>query len=288
MVTMYDVVIIGSGVSGTASARELSRYEGKICVVEKEEDVCCGTSKANSAIIHAGYDAQEGSLMAKLNVRGNELMGKLSEDLDILFERIGSLVVCLSEEDMPGLKALYDRGIANGVKDLRILDRKEVHEMEPNLTAEVCAALYAPTAGIVCPFGLNLALAENACENGVEFKFNTEVKGIRRLEYGWELLTDRGNIRTRTVVNAAGIYADYFHNMVSERKIHITPRRGEYCLLDKTAGGHVKHTIFALPGKYGKGILVSPTVHEICCWVRPHWTLKTGKEPIRLLADLQK
>ena len=152
MVTMYDVVIIGSGVSGTASARELSRYEGKICVVEKEEDVCCGTSKANSAIIHAGYDAQEGSLMAKLNVRGNELMGKLSEDLDILFERIGSLVVCLSEEDMPGLKALYDRGIANGVKDLRILDRKEVHEMEPNLTAEVCAALYAPTAGIVSPF----------------------------------------------------------------------------------------------------------------------------------------
>lgn len=261
MVTMYDVVIIGSGVSGTASARELSRYEGKICVVEKEEDVCCGTSKANSAIIHAGYDAQEGSLMAKLNVRGNELMGKLSEDLDILFERIGSLVVCLSEEDMPGLKALYDRGIANGVKDLRILDRKEVHEMEPNLTAEVCAALYAPTAGIVCPFGLNLALAENACENGVEFKFNTEVKGIRRLEYGWELLTDRGNIRTKAVVNAAGIYADYFHNMVSERKIHITPRRGEYCLLDKTAGGHVKHTIFALPGKYGKGILVAPTVH---------------------------
>lgn len=258
---MYDVVIIGSGVSGTASARELSRYEGKICVVEKKEDVCCGTSKANSAIIHAGYDAQEGSLMAKLNVRGNELMGKLSEDLDILFERIGSLVVCLSEEDMPGLKALYDRGIANGVKNLRILDRKEVHEMEPNLTAEVCAALYAPTAGIVCPFGLNLALAENACENGVEFKFNTEVKGIRRLEYGWELLTDRGNIRTRAVVNAAGVYADYFHNMVSERKIHITPRRGEYCLLDKTAGEHVKHTIFALPGKYGKGILVSPTVH---------------------------
>lgn len=261
MVTMYDVVIIGSGVSGTASARELSRYEGKICVVEKEEDVCCGTSKANSAIVHAGYDAQEGSLMAKLNVRGNELMEKLSEDLDILFERIGSLVVCLSEEDMPGLKALYDRGIANGVKDLRILDREEVHEMEPNLTAEVCAALYAPTAGIVCPFGLNLALAENACENGVEFKFNTEVKGIRRLEYGWELLTDRGNIRTRAVVNAAGVYADYFHNMVSERKIHITPRRGEYCLLDKTAGEHVKHTIFALPGKYGKGILVSPTVH---------------------------
>ena len=258
---MYDVVIIGSGVSGAASARELSRYEGKICVLEKEEDVCCGTSKANSAIVHAGYDAQPGSLMAKLNVRGNELMEQLSKDLDFSFQRIGSLVVCLSEEDMPGLKALYDRGQKNGVKDMKILSGKEAHELEPNLTDQVCGALYAPTAGIVCPFGLNLALAENACENGVEFKFNTEVKGIRRLEYGWELLTDRGNIRTRAVVNAAGIYADYFHNMVSERKIHITPRRGEYCLLDKTAGGHVKHTIFALPGKYGKGILVSPTVH---------------------------
>ena len=147
---MYDVVIIGSGVSGAASARELSRYEGKICVLEKEEDVCCGTSKANSAIVHAGYDAQPGSLMAKLNVRGNELMEQLSKDLDFSFQRIGSLVVCLSEEDMPGLKALYDRGIVNGVKDLRILDRKEVHEMEPNLTAEVCAALYAPPRQALC------------------------------------------------------------------------------------------------------------------------------------------
>ena len=230
MVTMYDVVIIGSGVSGTASARELSRYEGKICVVEKEEDVCCGTSKANSAIVHAGYDAQEGSLMAKLNVRGNELMGKLSEDLDILFERIGSLVVCLSEEDMPGLKALYDRGIANGVKDLRILDRKEVHEMEPNLSEEVVAAIYCPTGGIVCPFGLNIALAENAATNGVEFRFNTEVTDICRKDDGYQLSTNRGYILTRCVVNAAGVYADVFHNMVSSKKIHITPRRGEYCL----------------------------------------------------------
>ena len=131
---------------------------------EEQNHLASWLYQANSAIVHAGYDAQPGSLMAKLNVRGNELMEQLSKDLDFSFQRIGSLVVCLSEEDMPGLKALYDRGIANGVKDLRILDRKEVHEMEPNLTAEVCAALYAPTAGIVCPFGLNLALAENACE----------------------------------------------------------------------------------------------------------------------------
>ena len=258
---MYDVIIIGAGVSGAAAARELSRYNAKICVIEKEEDVCCGTSKANSAIVHAGYDAKEGSLMAKLNVRGNAMMEQLSKELDFPFQRIGSLVVCRDEADMPNLKALYDRGVANGAPGLRILSKEEVHEMEPNLEDDICAALYAPSAGIVCPFNLNIAMAENANVNGVEFKFNTEVKGIRRLEYGWERLTDRGNIRTRAVVNAAGVYADYFHNMVSERKIHITPRRGEYCLLDKTAGEHVKHTIFALPGKYGKGILVAPTVH---------------------------
>ena len=157
---MYDVIIVGAGVSGAASARELSRCAARVCVLEKEEDVCCGTSKANSAIVHAGYDAVPGSLMAKLNVRGNALMGDLAKDLDIPFRRIGSLVVCLSEEDMPGLQALYDRGQANGVPDLRIIYHDELLQMEPNLSEETYAALYAPTAGIVCPFGLNIALAE--------------------------------------------------------------------------------------------------------------------------------
>ena len=165
---MYDVIIIGAGVSGAAAARELSRYNAKVCVIEKEEDVCCGTSKANSAIVHAGYDAKEGSLMAKLNVRGNALMEQLSKDLDFPFKRIGSLVVCKDEEDMPNLKALYDRGVANGVPGLRILSKEEVHEMEPNLADDIYAALYAPSAGIVCPFHLNIALAENANANGVE------------------------------------------------------------------------------------------------------------------------
>ena len=146
---MYDVIIIGAGVSGAAAARELSRYNAKVCVIEKEEDVCCGTSKANSAIVHAGYDAKEGSLMAKLNVRGNALMEQLSKDLDFPFMRIGSLVVCKDEEDMPNLKALYDRGVVNGVPGLRILSKEEVHEMEPNLEDDICAALYAPSAGIV-------------------------------------------------------------------------------------------------------------------------------------------
>lgn len=258
---MYDVIIIGAGVSGAATARELSRYKVRVCVLEKEEDVCCGTSKANSAIVHAGYDAAPGSLMAKLNVRGNEMMEELAKELDFPFKRTGSLVVCRNIGDMPALETLYEKGVANGVKGLKILTRKEVHEMEPNIADEVCAALYAPTAGIVCPFSLNIALAENACANGVEFRFDTEVKEIHRTENGYEICTDQGNFHTKFVVNAAGVYADKFHNMVSRRKIHITPRRGDYCLLDKTAGNHVSRTIFSLPTKYGKGVLVTPTVH---------------------------
>lgn len=258
---MYDVIIIGAGVSGSASARELSRYKLNVCVLEREEDVCCGTSKANSGIVHAGFDAANGSLMAKLNVRGNQMMEQLSKDLDFAFKKNGSLVVCLSEDDMPRLQELYDRGVANGVKKLSILNRSQLKELEPNISDEAYAALYAPTAGIVCPFNLNIALAENACINGVEFKFNTEVQDLKKAGDIWEVHTSQGVFRTKCVVNAAGVYADKFHNMVSEDKIHITPRRGDYCLLDKTAGDHVSHTIFSLPGKFGKGILVSPTVH---------------------------
>ena len=258
---MYDVIIIGAGVSGAAAARELSRYKVKVCVIEKEEDICCGTSKANSGIIHAGYDAAEGSLMAKLNVRGNQMIEQLSKELDFPFKKNGSLVICLDDEDKPKLQVLYNRGIANGVKELRILNREELKKMEPNISDEACAALYAPTAGIVCPFNMNIAMAENAYANGVEFKFDTEVRALKPMDKGWEVHTNTGVFQTQYVVNAAGVYADRFHNMVSEKKIHITPRRGDYCLLDKSAGNHVSKTIFALPGKYGKGILVAPTVH---------------------------
>ncbi len=258
---MYDVVIIGAGVSGCACARELSRYQLNICVLEKEEDVCCGTSKANSAIVHAGFDAKSGTLMAKLNVEGNQMMEELSRELDFPFQRNGSLVVCLNKEELPNLEELYERGIQNGVKDLRILDREELAEMEPNISDQAVAALYAPTGGIVCPFGMNLAFAENAVVNGVEFYFDTEVIGFEKQESTWLVKTNQGDFATKYIINAAGVYADQFHNMVSSKKLHITPRRGEYCLFDHATAEFVKHTIFQLPGKYGKGVLVTPTVH---------------------------
>ena len=257
----YDVVIIGAGVSGSAVARELSRYQVKVCVVEKEEDVCCGTSKANSAIVHAGYDARPGSLKAVLNVRGNEMMEELSRKLDFPFRKNGSLVLCLDEKEKEGLEKLYNKGKANGVKGLKILNREEVLEMEPNISENVYGALYAPTAGIVCPFLMNIAMAENAAVNGTEFRFDTEVQDIKKNDNGWIIKTSKGKLETDCIINAAGVYADVFHNMVSRNKIHITARRGDYCLLDKSAGSHVSRTVFALPGKYGKGVLVTPTVH---------------------------
>ena len=258
---MYDVIIIGAGVTGCAVARYLSRYQGSALVLERAEDVCCGTSKANSAIIHAGFDAAHGSLMAKMNVQGNRMLPELAKELDFPFRMNGSLVVCMSEGDMPRLRALYENGVKNGVEGLEIVDAQRLHELEPNVSKNAVAALWAPTGGIVCPFNMTIALAENANANGVDFRFNTKVTGFTRGEEGWTVHTEQGDFQTRYVVNAAGVYADVLHNMVSARKLHITPRRGDYCLLDRQVGGFVSHTVFQLPGKLGKGVLVSPTVH---------------------------
>ena len=258
---MMDVIIIGGGVSGCAAARELSRYKGNILVIDKEEDVCCGTSKANSAIIHAGFDAPAGSRMAALNVAGSRMMPDLAKELDFAYQQCGSLVVCLSEEDRPTLEKLLENGRANGVEGLRIIGREELRALEPNIADEAVAALWAPTGGIVCPFGLTYAFAENAAKNGVQFQFDTEVQRIERIDGGWRLWTNRGPLEARCVVNAAGVHADELHNQVSADTMTIVPRRGDYFLLDHAAGEHVHHTIFQLPGKYGKGVLVTPTVH---------------------------
>ena len=259
---MLDVLIIGAGVSGCAAARELSRCKADILVLDKEEDVCCGTSKANSAIVHAGYDATHGSLMAKLNVEGSRRMPALAKELDFAYDQCGSLVVCLSEQDRPNLVKLYENGVANGVEGLRIIERDELVKMEPNVSDNAVAALWAPTGGIVCPFGLTYAFAENAAKNGVKFQFDTTVTGFAPIEGGWRVETDKGSFETRLVVNAAGVHADELHNAVdAAHPMQIIARRGDYFLLDHAAAGHVHHTIFQLPGKYGKGVLVTPTVH---------------------------
>lgn len=258
---MYDAVIIGAGVVGCAVARELSRYRLKTVVLEKGEDVCCGTSKANSAIVHAGFDAEPGTWKAKMNVIGSKKMEKLSKELDFPYKRNGSLVLCFDEKDLHKLDDLKQKGIENGVEGLEIITGEKIWEMEPNLSKNVKAMLYAPTGAISCPFKLTIALAENANVNGVEFAFDIEVKDIQKTENGYEIETTKGCYETKCIVNAAGVYADVFHNMVSEEKLSITPRRGEYCLMDKKAGSFVSHTIFQLPTAMGKGVLITPTVH---------------------------
>lgn len=276
---MYDCVVIGAGVIGAAAARELSKYQLNTLVVEREEDVCVGTSKANSGLVHAGFDAKPGSLKAEMNVKGNAMMDSLCRDLDVPFRRNGALVLAFSEEEKETLMHLLEQGKENGVEGLSVLDRAELLALEPNLAENVTAGLLAETAGIVCPFGLTIAMAENANVNGVGFSFHSKVDEIQKkkdaegtyyelhMEVGADFTaygdshTERKIIETRTVVNCAGLYSDILHNMVSSEKYHIIPRRGEYCLLDKSAGSHVTRTIFKVPGPLGKGILVTPTVH---------------------------
>ena len=259
---MYDVLIIGGGVTGAAIARELSRYDLKTALFEKGEDVCSGTSKANSGIAHAGFDAAPGRLKAKMNIRGSQMMEELSRKLDFPYKRNGSLVLCFDEKDRPRLEKLLQQGKENGVEGLEILEKKELLALEPALSEEVVCALHAPTGGIVCPFKLTIALAENAAVNGVEFHLN---EGVKRVQpgtvEGYTVETGKGTYETRIVVNAAGLYGDEIHNQVSGEKLHITPRKGEYCLMDKKIGQLVSHTIFQMPTAMGKGVLVTPTVH---------------------------
>ncbi|NLG02867.1 MAG: NAD(P)/FAD-dependent oxidoreductase [Clostridia bacterium] len=258
---MYDVIIIGGGVCGCAIARELSRYQTKVGLIEKHADLCEGTSKANSGIVHAGHDAKPGTLKAQMNVRGSRIMEELSKTLDFSYQKNGSLVLCFDEEKRPELNRLLDQGIQNGVRNLRIIEQDELRHLEPNIHEQAVAALYAPEGGIVCPFELTIALAENAYENGVTFKFGTQVTDIQRESELYCVKTTTGTFSSRAVVNAAGVYADLIHQMVCKTPLNIIPRKGEYCLFDKQAGQLVAHTIFRLPTEKGKGVLVTPTVH---------------------------
>ncbi len=257
----YDVLIIGAGVTGSSIARELSRYDLKIAVLEKASDVCEGTSKANSGIVHAGFDAKPGTKKALFNLKGSLMMEELSEELDFPYKRNGSLVLCLSKDDEPKLDELLKRGEQNGVKGIRILSHDEVKELEPNVTDEVVSALYAPTGAIVCPFGLTIAMAENAAVNGVEFFLDHEVTDIQKAEEGFLVKAGGDKFISKLIINAAGVCADMIHNIVCEDKINIVARKGEYCLYDKKVGNTVSCTVFKLPGAYGKGVLVTPTVH---------------------------
>ncbi|MBU3111168.1 NAD(P)/FAD-dependent oxidoreductase [Clostridium lacusfryxellense] len=257
---MYDVTIVGAGVIGCSIARELSKYNLNTCVIERSSDVASGTTKANSAIVHGGYDAKPSTMKGKLNAKGNAMFTDLAKELDFPFKRNGSLVLCFDKKNMVDLENLITQGKENGVPDLVILSGDQVREMEPNVTENCVAALYSPTGGIVCPYEMTIALAENANNNGVEFKFETEVKNIEKNSDYYIIKTNKDDIETKMVINAAGLFSGDINNMVSENKININPRRGEYVLFDRVAGDLIKKTIFQLPTKLGKGVLVTPTV----------------------------
>ncbi|MBI9104953.1 MAG: NAD(P)/FAD-dependent oxidoreductase [Spirochaetales bacterium] len=259
---MYDVAIIGAGVSGGFVARELSRYNLKVIVLEKETDVSCGTTKANSAIIHAGYDPEENTLMAKLNAEGNPMFDRVCEELDVPFKRNGSLVVAFDEDQSAHIEALYKRGVNYGIEKMKILSREELREREPNISPDATGALLAETAGIIDPMLLTISLIENAVANGCELKLYYTVTAISK-EDGFFRISgeDEQDIEARYVVNAAGVFADVIHNMVAAPDFRILPRRGQYFVLDKSEGSVINSVIFPCPDKGGKGILITPTVH---------------------------
>ncbi|MBQ2775210.1 MAG: NAD(P)/FAD-dependent oxidoreductase [Clostridia bacterium] len=257
----YDVAIIGAGVTGAMIARELSRYNIKTALIERCSDMAMGTTKANSAIVHAGFDAVPGTLKAKLNVEGTSIMPELCSVLHVPFKPIGSYVVAFSKDEIEHLEKLKARGEENGVPGLRILNSDELHKEEPNLNEKAVAALFAPTAGIVCPYELTIATVENAVTNGVEFIRNFNVIAIdKNADGNFVLKSEDKTIEAEYVINAAGSFCDQVASLIGDDSITIIPRKGEYMLMDRAVGNKVSHVIFQCPSKMGKGILVTPTV----------------------------
>ncbi len=259
---MYDVVIIGCGVVGAATARELSKYDLKTAVLEAQNDVAMGASKANSAIIHAGYDPKAGSEMAELNILGNRLTAELCEKLDVPFKRIGSLVVAFDENDLKIIRELYARGVSGGIEGLAVWDKAKCFAEEPNLSRDAVGALYAPTAGIISPWELTLALAQSAVRNGAHVFLNTEVKTIARQNGAFSIATADGRrFESTYIINAAGTHCDEVAALAGDDTVKLVPTKGEYYLLDKSEGTRIRHIVFQCPTKMGKGTLIAPTVH---------------------------
>ena len=259
---MKDIIVIGSGIVGSSIARELSRYSVNVVVLEKGNDVSVGTTKANSGIVHGGFDAKSGTNKAKFNIAGNPMFDKLSEELQFPFIRNGSLVLCFDENQAGALEDLYNKGVANGVEGLEIISGEKVRELEPNISINVHSALLAKTGGIVSPYEMNIAYAENAYNNGVEFQFLKEVIEIEKNEEIFSVKCSDGSVlQSKIVINCAGVFSDEINNLVCEEKLHIIPRKGDYILLDKVHGDLCTHTLFQLPTKMGKGVLVTPTTH---------------------------
>lgn len=257
---MFDVAIIGAGVVGGLVARELTRYELRVCILESGSDVALGATRANSAIVHAGFDAAEGSLKARLNVRGSRMMEGVCSELGVKYKNNGSLVVGFNEEDRATLKGLLERGKKNGVEGLSLIERDEILALEPNIGEGVTVALHASTGAIVCPYELCMAAVGNAMDNGASLKLGFRVNSIKRQDNLYTVSSENESIEAKIVINCAGAHSDEIAVLIGRGDFSVNPRRGEYILLDREAGEHVSHTIFRCPTKMGKGVLVTPTV----------------------------
>ncbi|MBY0755930.1 FAD-dependent oxidoreductase [Clostridium sardiniense] len=258
---MYDVVIIGGGVIGGNIARELSKYKLEVCMIEKEEDVSCGCSKANSGIVHGGYADTPGTLKSELCVKGNRMFADLEKDLNFGYRETGSLVLAFSDEEKEHLEKLYNDGIENGVRGLKIIDGEEVIKMEPRLNKEVKWALYCSDAGVCSPYEFTIALIENAIKNGMELRLSEEVIGLEKSGDIFKVKTNKCVIESRYVINAAGVYSDKVSKMIGVDTFDIIPRKGEYIIFNKDQAYLVNKVIFQVPTKKGKGILVTTTYH---------------------------
>ncbi|MBQ8374899.1 MAG: NAD(P)/FAD-dependent oxidoreductase [Clostridia bacterium] len=257
---MFDVIVIGGGVVGGLILRELTKYHLNVCLLEKASDVSMGASKANSGIVHAGFDATPNSNKAKFNVLGNEMMEKVTGELGVKFRRNGSLVVAFSAEEIETLKELKARGEQNGVSGLEIISQERLREMEKNISDEALGALYAPTGGIVCPYELTIAAIGNAMDNGAKLETEFEVVKIVKNEECFVLSSSKGKtIEGKIVINAAGLQSGKIAALAGDSGIEIKGRKGEYILLDRESGDFVSHTLFFTPTKLGKGILVTQT-----------------------------